>query len=201
MLRAIRHPLLVLLCAGALALTACGTTDLPADEGALGDGIGVKGSWTIDVRDVDGTLAESVDFTNDLLTSGHLDLARLLVGEASQSQWIVTAAGDPGPCGTGAADVTCAMYETSSSQGNEDAGRFTTLEVARVDSSVRLSGSFTAARDTALDRVESVLTTCTSEGACETGAFTGTTIAPVDVAAGQIVQVTVELSFGTLPSA
>ncbi len=219
MLRAVRHPLLALVCAGALFLTACGGTasTSPGEEGALGHGIGVKGAWTIDVLDPDGTLVESVDFTNDLQDAGADRLGQLLGRTRVPGEWSVLLFGGACHATEPSNLVPCSISEPTRPAYVDDDSFFNDLTVEPVAAGLTLRGSAVAMLDGAIDAVWTRLTFCEpfdSDGAVVTSSdclgvgnndgvaeFTATTVASVAVAEGQIVQVTVELSFGTLPAA
>src|SRR5438093_11190508 len=88
-----------------VAATAVQTTaSAPlSTSGDRGDGIKVHGHWTIVVVNADGTVAETRDLENALVTNGAGVLSQAL-GRKATGRWSVeptarTFAGDNGPCG------------------------------------------------------------------------------------------------------
>lgn len=193
----------------AVLLTGLG----PAGAGGLADDIQVHGHWTIQVFDLDGTLAGHHEFENALTTGGGEALVRLLGREIDADGWAVTAQAPlifgergPSPCDGGS---ECYLIEPGGDFGPPTA--FDTLGVvtdtAAVPDELRLTGSFTAVQDGAIGEVRTFLETC--PGACDGtngtfGVFTQRVLLDPDsgaiqeiaVAEGQVVTIVVELTFG-----
>jgi hypothetical protein len=191
------------------SLLARATT--PADEyrGAQKETIKVHGHWTIDVRNPDGTLVTHREFENGLV--GAATLAQILARQKTPGAWAIFLNGDvcngpPGPQGNTGACVITEQSTLSTSFG--DAAVFFTLTVdmgsGATASALVLNGNATAVRAGAINSVTTYNEPCNSTlspVACRTAPsgitpITSTTLAsPVNVAAGQIVQVSVVISF------
>lgn len=214
-----RTRLVALIGALALLAAACagaGATPDASDEGALASGIGVQGDWTIEVYDPDGSLDESVEFTNALTDQGAEFLGLFAIGFGRFGE-VSIVLGDIGtldtqgnsPCSTPyddvlnpgdqvafAPDTICWITTT---QGEDD-GDFTSL----ISEGYGFNGSVEVTKDGVVDFVEYVVFADYDLGQTDrnipltrkSGSAFG---APIDVSAGQIIQVSYEISFGTLP--
>ncbi len=192
-------------------------------QGPQVEGVRVHGRWTIEVRNANGTVAERREFENALTPEGVLTLATLMTAQTQPGFWAVglsdslTSYGNS-PCAVGA----CVLVPANSST---DPAFFRTLAVgisgfgATVQGvpsgALVLDGSFTATRNGAIAGVFTEWQVCftgtscpaqlTSGGSPLSGVvstaqppvtrFTTTSISSLAVQAGQIVQVTVALSF------
>jgi hypothetical protein len=174
--------------------------------GSTQEGIQVHGHWIIEVREPDGRVASRYEFDNDL-TDGDLALSKLLARDLSVGGWIIRLYNLGGTLPW--TDSPCTIVESTDSLP-PDARTFYNLTVVWDTSpKVILSGTATAERDGAIDTVITVLTLCNSDVAPDdcpgtldaqyqfTRAYLVPDIypAPIDVLDGQIVQVTVEISF------
>ena len=191
-----------------------------AQDGA-GNGIGVHGHWTIDVRNPDGSLASHTEFENALAVDttgnggGATLLAHLLGNRRSPGSWGVQVRGtnnDNSPCGPPAItppnSSPCLLFEPNLVVTVPQTGQF-----PHPSGIIELSGSFTVTMDGAVvGRVGTEMLFCnsdTSPSACiaartvfnpAAGAallsLTSHTLAtPIAVTKTQIVQVKVALSF------
>lgn len=207
------------------ALRSYTATNYNAADGANSDGLNpgihVKGNWSIEVRDRDGSLVERRDFENELVSSGSFLLAELLASSTAAGNVVVDVSGDSPPCTklTGGGDpIGCTIIETSQDP-NASFENFPNLTKEVPDSgdnsgALVLDGSFTAQRDSDVSIVEAGLydtcvpdrapANCTyEEGTNSTGGRTltsttleeGSNTPPVDVSEGQQVNVTVVISF------
>jgi hypothetical protein len=84
-------------------------------RGGNHEGIKVRGHWTIEVRDPDGTVRSHAEFENSLQGPGQILLANLLSGQASFGGWAVVLSGPPTspaelPCGNSAGLYACYIY-------------------------------------------------------------------------------------------
>lgn len=195
--------LLGLVAVVALVATACGSGAASSAAPGPSEGITVHGEWTIEVYDADGTLAESVEFSNALDSIGAEHLALLLSGQLVAGEWHVEIGNyAPGshPCtdGAGSGD-TCRATQVWDFQPNF----FPTLVVdSSVAGQLTLDGSVVVENDTSITAVETRLATCTvgTNDCLNTGyapaSFSGTLLdTPVPVSSGQTVQVEVVISF------
>lgn len=90
-----------------------------ADSDGLNQGIHVQGSWSVEVRDPDGTLAERREFENSLVAgSGDKILADLIAGNTAAGNMEVTINGpseDPICRRTDGTGINCYIVETGAS--------------------------------------------------------------------------------------
>lgn len=176
-----------------LVLASCGGAT-PQASGPS-EGIQVHGDWTIDVYNEDGSLEQSVAYSNDLMSSGGSLLVELLEGSATKPGnwqiWIDSPNNGEAlePCvhpdDPQQQPFTCIMDANTEFFPNE--ARFT------------LDGSFVADIDGFLVDARTEVMNC--ETGCTDQGFTQSPIpldgngATVKVTQGQIVQVQVEISF------
>lgn len=191
-----RFRLVVIVALMALAAANCAGASSRAEGPS--EGIGVHGAWVIEVYDADGAIDETFAFSNDLVATGDDFLADVLTGAATPGDWRIatqTHGQAPSAClnEAGTAETACSIQPpelvTSSNSGV-----------------VSLAGSFVADQAGGIAQVNTVNYTCsasTSPDACTGQAtynpVTGTNISLVSIEAGQTVQISVDLSFGTLP--
>ena len=179
------------------------------------EGIKVSGHWTIDVREPDGTLVKSHEFNNALTNNGHV-LVRLMARQNSAGQWYVILQGTaslPSPCGTAAQQQACALQEPGDLNNYSGTTKFPALSVstdAAFPTKLILTGTFTAEVTGHISTVQSANGLCAntvaSQSPCASGSGFPLTrhnfvpnepppTGPSPVAAGQIVQVRVEITF------
>jgi len=151
------------------------------------EGIKVHGHWTIEVRNPDGTLVTHREFENALTPFGTLSLAFILSRSKTPGLWTIH---------LGGANTAIDIYEPAEADG---AVVFKNLSVqgfnTPLDGGVKLSGSATAATNGNIAVVGTAvqLQPC---GPCGYGGFSAATLAtPVNITAGQFIQVTVRISF------
>jgi hypothetical protein len=172
---------------------------VPMESGPTREGIVVRGSWTIDVRDPNGQLVMHRQFENGLTTSGRRILATLLTQQLNSTPtWAVELASPfstMSPCGS----APCGTLQTSVPTGVfPSTPRNLALNV--VDDAIVLSGSITATTDGQITSVATHLMGCSGTGCSAMESFSGKTLAPISIAAGQIVQVKVVISFTSATS-
>jgi hypothetical protein len=179
----------------------------PSGDGSH-EGIKVHGHWTIEVRNPDGSLAARRVFENAYSPSSFL--ANLLAREASVGFWFVGLNGSvsaPGPCGGGA----CQIYETGYPLSTPlPPFAFQGLTVSATANTLVLAGSMTAPSTGTIGIVFTSDLPCPSSTLPSTPCtitplspqtLTGTTLTPgsstppISVSQGQIVSVTVVISF------
>ncbi len=174
-------------------------------SGGPQEGIKVHGDWVIEVRNPDGGLAERREFKNALHTQGRTALAMVLGRQRSPGFWIVGVTGpSSSPCVGSPAG--CGIYESLAGETIPNlAGASGNLQVTVVSGQIQLTGSVTATAATSITFVFTMNGQCPigSTTPCliaapETGFFSTTApnaFPPVNVVAGQIIQVTVTFSF------
>jgi len=179
-----------------------------ADRGKSGEGIKVHGHWVLEVHNPDGSLVSRTEFENSLTqNTASPFLASLLARNVSIGFWSIVLASNAGtnPCSVnspslGTLVVPCNIVEP------HDPLTFPhsfNLAVTGAPTALQLSGSVTAERDADIQVVSTHFVQCgptaNASTSCPnpaTGTFTSRLLAqPVPVAAGQIVQVTVTISF------
>jgi hypothetical protein len=170
------------------------------------DSIKVHGHWVIEVHNPDGSLASHTEFENALVQdSASPFLASLLARNVSVGFWSITLGGDGvmQPCNNpldpiGVLPTPCHISEPSAALSNSQ-----NLGVTVTAAALRFSGSVTTPRGAAIQYVSTEFVQCgptlNAAASCPdavSGTFTSRSLAqPVPVAAGQIVQVTVTISF------
>lgn len=171
-----------------------------SSNGGPKEGIKVHGRWTIDIRNPDGTLVSHREFENALQTSGAALLGSFLQRTDKAGEWIMAVSGGPSPCGT-----PCWIYEPAT-QFPAGSPIFKTLTISSQGGSNNntvLAGTATASADGVIETVSSSNYRCSvdSQGVCPASVFSGTLFTlknlatPINVVAGQIIQVTVVISF------
>jgi len=167
-----------------------------AGDGSTSEGIEVHGSWTIEVRNPDGSQAEYREFENALTPVGSELLANILTSALSPGRWFLTFSGINGPCNPAVCVV--AVSPVSGIQGVYDNGN--------IDGNLigfSLEGSYLVDSDGEIGVVSTRLGVCASgvaPAACtETSDFRGFTVKGLDpdipVGANQTVYIKVEISF------
>ena len=196
----------VLTLAGALAMgTAVQAADAPA--GSRSEGIRVHGHWTIDVKNPDGSLASHYEFKNALDSFGATALAQMLARQKSTGVWGVSlwqiGSGLRPPCPS-YFNGACTIGEVGST---DPEAQFKTLTVTVPTAGPNagklvLSGNATAEADGDIAQVSTSLGLCagtTATASCTRFRdipFTAHNFpSPIVVLAGQIIQVTVVISF------
>ena len=182
--------------------------EVASRPGGPQEGIAVHGHWTIEVRNPDGSLVECREFDNALGILGIEALTKILARQAALGSWLIRIGGTPGPCQGVASPTYCAMGEPGVPGFPVSSTNFYTLTATLVgtqaSSKLVLSGSVTAANDSTIEWVKTQLHICgpnVSPDDCATSIgtwpdFTLTGLSPsVSVQAGQIIMVTVEISF------
>lgn len=174
--------------------------------GSAAEGLNIHGHWIVDVRNADGSLASHHEFENALHPNGNATLAAILGRSISVGTWAVLLAnanGFGGPCDVNGIANDCVILETGDLSWPVQAKRIhRNLAMTVVDGTVRLSGQATMTFAGSIGRVSTISGTCAATIApagCVNPnfipTFTSHTMTPIPVAAGQIVQVTVVLSF------
>lgn len=179
-----------------------------ANPDSQSSGITVHGHWTIEVFNVDGMLAERQEYENALVNDGQLVLSNVLGRIATVGKWQIKIEGSPSPCSQQGKSLPCVLCE-SDDPDTKYVQYIDTLVVKAVhgtpSSTISFKGYFTATVASDISFADTLLWVCNSDvssDSCkyhEAGNydFTHVDIVPrIHVDAGQIVQVTVEISFG-----
>ncbi len=183
------------------------------EENASGgphEGIKVHGHWIIEVRNPDGTLVTRREFENSLHPGGVAALSSILARTTSPGFWQVVVDGSQGsqPCvQNGTLPSGCAAVEPASGPGFPANGSYPTLKVSAPTTGANsgqlvLTGTVTAQATAGVALVFTQNMLCSPNVApatpCQSGNFsiiTSATIPSIAVSAGQIIQVTVTISF------
>jgi hypothetical protein len=181
--------------------------------GDRSEGVLVHGHWTIEVRNTDGTLAERREFDNSLMPGGKALLVKLLARQSSMGGWDIRLIGSPTSQGafqdeTGSRTLGGVIFE--SSYPEESAPNMSKNLVVNIPTTgeyvgdLVLSGTITANVDgnislVQLEAVGHAVTEVSSSTYYGTSwasyTFSGTGISKVTLTAGQMVTVTVAVSF------
>ena len=167
----------------------------PAD--GMNEGVSVHGHWTISIVR-DGEVVERREFENALLNGGATQISMTLAGERTPGLWgiaIYTSTSLTAPlCDTPySLESVCRLREPDD----------VTVSTPDPNITLLLEGSAGAQADAELTRVTTAQTFCGPDIApadCTTtensDVITGTTLSsPISVQNGDVIQVTVELSF------
>jgi hypothetical protein len=164
------------------------------------EGIKVHGHWVIDLRNPDGTLASHTEFENSLDPGyGALGLAQILSREVRVTGWAVRLAPGSGfPFGGNPFQYSAAMFEplVASHFGNSPS-EFPSLTVAHPVGTTLfvLKGVATATGDGDIRRVHTELYAGIGNNPSPFPFTNAVLPTALRLAAGQIVQVTVTISF------
>jgi len=168
------------------------------------EGIGVSGYWKIDVRNPDGTLASHTEFENALTGDGQGSLVNLLFGASTVQSMGIQLVGpiDASPCVYTILGLTIAVPCFI-----EGSALTSAVQVNPVGALV-LTGSTTATNNGLISGVSTLTNSACGAGLVTCApinfhtSFTGFALSggagsvpPIPVTAGQIVQVSVTLSF------
>jgi hypothetical protein len=180
-----------------------------AGDHGLNMGIKVHGHWVIEVRNPNGNLARHVEFENSLVGTGGEMLAGLLGGtwSVSPQTWTVWINGTQSPCSSGSG---CNIVAPDFCTGACAPGLFNNLSVSTPGNGTTLSLTGTAIADnsSAINTVGTIVFPClntVAPGSCtfknsdnvgfpftQATNFPGS---PVNVTAGQTINVSVTISF------
>ncbi len=200
-----------LITATLLTLILLTSTTQAADEG-----IKVHGHWTFEIYNPDGSFDRKVEFENALAISGVTALLRIMEKKAIDYWFIRIDAGGLSmagqhPCNDNSTPIPCSIGELGGPTNNGPS-EFLNLTYQVANSKFILNGSFTTASGLVspeIGKVETFINTCDVNSAGGDGqsggllcnvlngtTFTEKTLAsPISLSSGQIVQVTVEISF------
>ena len=173
-------------------------------QSAPQEGIKVHGDWTLTVRNADGTVAAVHEFKNALSVDFGADvlLARLLGGQAVTGHWLVFLTPTAAP-GCNPTNGACTIVEGGSLSGSDSRDLTRTIPTAGPDAGkLVLRGSVRVPVGLSIGAVSTQVATCNapaSAGACIGLAAAPVThkvlATPVPVAADQLVEVKVVISF------
>jgi hypothetical protein len=189
---------------------------VPADDSR--GSIRVRGHWVIEVHDPDGGLVTRREFDNALTTTGQ-DLLSLYLGRAqAPGLWQIRLLGTPAPCtitpGVGAPYPGCFLMEARPGISTTQPGLTRNLVVT--SEPLKLAGSISVIQ---AGQISNVATFSDSCGAAPSalaptatcigvylatpyafnGFFTATDITPISLLAGQLVTVSVTITFSSAP--
>jgi hypothetical protein len=180
--------------------------------GDRGEGVLVHGHWTIEVRNTDGTLAEHREFENTLMAGGKELLAKLLARQSSMGGWSIRLFGTPTSQGafadeSGGRTGGGVIFESSYPDSAPNMFKNLTVSIPATGEyagDLVLSGTATANVDGNISNVQlgaeghapAEVSSSTYYGTSyHFYTFSGTGISTVTLTAGQMVTVTVAVSF------
>ncbi len=193
-----RRKALLAVVTAALFMAGCaGTNEGSAPQA---EGIVVHGDWTLDVYNVDGSFDRTIEFHNEVVKTGLLEIAFALAGGRNVGGWEVALdsdAGEPdGPCGDDTTPIACSAPASTQVAAS---GPIVMLQ---------LESTLTAERDGSIGNVASFVETCnpaspdcpanmtswqfSEKSIRQSGEAAGEQFY---VTAGQTIQTTVEFSF------
>lgn len=182
----------------ALVLASCGggtpQASGPSADAPPSEGIVVRGHWTIDITNPDGSHDRTVEFENALLDEGSLFLVNAVAGVGTTGEFVIVLGGPDLEC----EDESCTLAIDSRVRVD--------LIGSSLDDTLRLTASTTATTDGEVSFVRTRVTSCPSNvSASECGVtalpsaistFTQKNLdTPEPVSAGQVIQVQVDLTF------
>ena len=158
----------------------------------FGEGIQVHGNWQLDILEPDGTLVRHIEVDNALQTQGEEALVGFVSGEKRAGEWLIWLAETAGNVTTNPT-ITC----EDSSECWTVANVSTTLQTG--NSEMVLTSSVTMDVDGSLGHVATQVRSHDADTNTQQGNFwfSGTDVGPFPVAAGQIVQTTVTITFSS----
>ena len=180
------------------------------------EGVKVHGHWVIDVKNPDGTLAQHREFENSLTNANVM--VSLLYGNEVPADFVVLLGGSTPPCAPGTSTYPCVIvHNLSSFPASAICGTFycvtglTVTPTLGQNPALVLAGSLTATQAGSISSVSTEIGLCgspsstqttTSPSSCAAGnngygysGLTGTGITAVPIINGQIIQVTVTITF------
>jgi hypothetical protein len=197
--------------ANATSVASAEEDSTPLKDDASHQGIKIHGHWKIVVKNPDGSIAQTREFENSLTAAGGNALAQFLSGALGNSSTGGLAIDllSTGTTICGKANCGMAPNTTGGIGANfcitQNYCSPTALTTTVNGSSVLLAGQITATQSGTITSVATVLGVCDrsiSPYTCQTtnaggnnGTFTSTNITAIAVNAGQLVQVTVTISF------
>lgn len=193
-----------LMCVLALASAPMTEVARAQEHGTPQEGIKVHGDWTLVVRNPDGSVAARHEFKNALAThlGGDRLLAELIGGTAVVGQWTVALFTTPiAACNTN--NAPCQITESASPNAANSRDLTRTVPTTGPDArKLVLRGSVRIPSDATIGTVQTDLTNCganVTPTACVSATGVGFSqrvlTGGVPVVAGQLVEVTVVISF------
>lgn len=178
----------------------------------FGEGINVKGHWKIEVFNADGSRASTTDFENSLDPAlGQAHLVKLLTGQSVHGNWGIELDASTGdkPCDDNATPTSCKIGENGGSYPSltlNSTNLIVDTDLVTVPRAIILTGSVTAQMSSTIDQVKTTTGYCAGTpitiADCKTAnnniwqTFTSAILqSPPSVVAGQLIQVTVTISF------
>jgi len=172
------------------------------------EGIKVHGHWSIEVRDPDGSLVSHHEFENALVvgggpSSGDALLAGLLAGTYGRvREWYVSLITNltdlTGPCRYNGQPTACILTQGTTAVDPPFFGGLLVGVPADAPGTLELSGRATVAATDPIGAVKTDVNFCLDQGCTFARGFQFTRhvlSTPIQVAPGQIVNVTVRISF------
>ncbi|MEM9303396.1 MAG: hypothetical protein AAGE01_14870 [Pseudomonadota bacterium] len=187
----------------ALMITTLGLSTASAENS---EGIAVRGHWTIEVLSPDGERVSRHEFTNALV--GASVLTAVLVDDAvSGGLYVLLTNQNAGSSGMGPCNPDCEIAESGADiGGTPDSTSLTATVTGTNFETIRLAGNVTIANTSTIDIVQTWNLLCggtNTPSQCKASSdslilLTSKTLSTaINVTAGQIVQVQVDLTFSS----
>jgi hypothetical protein len=177
----------------------------PKDSSGRNEGIKVHGHWVIEVFNPDGSKAARHEFENSLAASGSQTLAGVLARTSTPARFSLflhAVPPDVSPWPGADGFIVDAAAVPAQGTGPHTFPTLTTQLTGSNSNQILIKGTATAVSQGVIDEVLTMLDFCSpsvAPSACNapstTNFFTGATPPQIPLAAGQIVQVTVTISF------
>lgn len=184
-----------------------GTARTADRTGGPQESIKVHGHWTIVIRNEDGSVASHHEFNNALHDQAVLPILLSRQAIVKQNSYVIDLSGDP-ICGVTSNDQTVpAICEIFEGTGTSNGQLFFGLTATAVNGTLQLAGSAKASFPGRITFVTTILRLCLAAGVfCDQHVFTfrdlrqpeppsTTPPPPINVLAGQTVDITVTISF------
>lgn len=178
-----------------------------APQAAHGDRVGVHAAWHIEVRNPDGRTVAVRRFHNDL-TFGQGILSSIMRGSQTFGWWEVALIGASQACSSAGNPAPCVIVPTGREAGItlNHGHTFGGLTTSSLSGGLELSTQAFADRAGAIDTVRTAVFMCPSSVAhdnCDDTtwqqgtSFSGRSITPLNLVAGQQILTTVDITFAT----
>ena len=179
------------------------------EEAGAGDapatGIQVHGHWKVEVFGVDGTKVQEIEFDNALVSPG--TLTTLIMDDAvSGGLYLIVTDQNAASTGTGPCDPDCQIATSDMRTGlTPNSNNLTATQQGSDYETLRLAGSVEVANNATIDLLQTWMLVCNGDNNTASqcrgnpdseGVFTSKILSSgVSVSAGQLVQITVDITF------
>jgi hypothetical protein len=163
-----------------------------SQSGPATEGIVVRGSWTIDVKNRDGQVVTHRQFENALTAEGQWVLGKMLRGHLEGTPFWGIEIAPPAPAPLSSPCTRCITFQPHPSFPGGFPQNVVTTET---QDGMVLTGSFRAEADGSIGLVATRILPCNSSDCYYNKRFSEKTIAPIPVVAAQTIDLKVVFSF------